>query len=49
MINLLTLDQLQADDVVLLQQHMLAPVELDLVLVTLVKESVETSLPQPCK
>ena len=42
----LTFDELQPDNVVLLEQNVLAAVELHLVLVTLVVETVETRLPQ---
>ena len=41
----LTFDELQPDNVVLLEQNVLAAVELHLVLVTLVVETVETRLP----
>ena len=41
----LTFNELQSDNVVLLEQNVLAAVELHLVLVTLVVETIETRLP----
>ena len=42
----LTFDELQPDDVVLLEQNMFTPVELHLVLMTLVMKTIEACLPQ---
>jgi hypothetical protein len=44
--RVLTFDQLVPDDVILLQQDMATAVELDLILVSLIVEAVEASVPK---
>ena len=44
--RVLTFDELAPDDIVLFKQHVPAPIELHLVLVSLVVEAIETCVPE---